>query len=464
MAADKWKCPTEVPTSLTVNGTSDLPWVVRVREIQGNIMLASLTQIVLGGTGVVGLLLRFIGPLTIAPTIALVGLSLAPLAGALCKDQWGISTGTVLLVVCFALFLGKYQLPVPVYTRQKRCHINRYPFFQLIPVLLSIVIMCILCFVLTQSDVFPTISTDPGFQARTDSRLHVVKDAPWFYFPYPGHLGRPTISAAGYVGMLAATVASIIESVGDYFAAARASAAPPPPSHAVNRGIVMEGLGSLIAGSVGAVHGITSYSENVGALVITKVASRSVFLTAGVILTLCGMVGKFGAVVSLIPTPVIGGVAVVTFGMVAAVGLSTLQFVDLSSSRNLMVLGLALMLGMMLPQWVTNNPRAIYTGHAESTHILNVLLGSPMFVGGVVGCILDNIAPGTIEERGMLKWREEGVICKEDTSVSSGDTSTYDLTFITQYLPARLTCSWLPVSPTYTGGFCCRRGRRHRLH
>ncbi|XP_048244591.1 solute carrier family 23 member 2-like [Haliotis rufescens] len=193
-------------------------------QIQGNLMLASLTQIVLGGTGVVGLLLRFIGPLTIAPTTALVGLSLVPLVATLCQGQWGISTGTMLLVVAFALFLGKYQVPVPVYTRQKRCNIIRFPLFQLAPVLLIIVVMWTLCCVLTQTDVFSSNNTDPGFQARTDSRLHVVKDAPWFYFPYPGHLGRPTISAAGYVGMLAATVASIIESVGDYFAAARASA------------------------------------------------------------------------------------------------------------------------------------------------------------------------------------------------------------------------------------------------
>ncbi|XP_046555947.1 solute carrier family 23 member 2-like [Haliotis rubra] len=48
MAADRWKCSTEIPVSHTVNGTTDLPWVVRVREIQGNLMLASLTQIVLG--------------------------------------------------------------------------------------------------------------------------------------------------------------------------------------------------------------------------------------------------------------------------------------------------------------------------------------------------------------------------------------------------------------------------------
>ena len=63
----------------------------------------------------------------------------------------------------------------------------------------------------------------------------------------------------------------MIESVGDYHACARLSGAPPPPRHAINRGIGMEGLGCLLAGAWGTGNGTTSYSENVGALGITKV-------------------------------------------------------------------------------------------------------------------------------------------------------------------------------------------------
>lgn len=81
----------------------------------------------------------------------------------------------------------------------------------------------------------------------------------------------PTVSAGGYVAFLAATVASIIESVGDYYAAARISGAAPPPAHAVNRGIAMEGFASIISSLVGAGHGTTSYSSNIGSIGITKV-------------------------------------------------------------------------------------------------------------------------------------------------------------------------------------------------
>ena len=79
------------------------------------------------------------------------------------------------------------------------------------------------------------------------------------------------MSAAGVFGMLAGVLASMIESIGDYYACARLSGAPPPPKHAINRGIGMEGIGCLLAGAWGSGNGTTSYSENIGAIGITKV-------------------------------------------------------------------------------------------------------------------------------------------------------------------------------------------------
>ena len=74
--------------------------------------------------------------------------------------------------------------------------------------------------------------------------------------------------------MLAGVLASMIESIGDYYACARLSGAPPPPKHAINRGIGMEGIGCLLAGAWGSGNGTTSYSENIGAIGITKVFLR----------------------------------------------------------------------------------------------------------------------------------------------------------------------------------------------
>ena len=60
-------------------------------QIQGAIIVASLLQIIVGFSGIVGILLRFIGPLAIAPTIALIGLSLASAAADFCAKQWWIA-------------------------------------------------------------------------------------------------------------------------------------------------------------------------------------------------------------------------------------------------------------------------------------------------------------------------------------------------------------------------------------
>ena len=73
------------------------------------------------------------------------------------------------------------------------------------------------------------------------------------------------------MAMLAATMTSIIESVGDYYACARISGVQPPPAQAVNRGIATEGIGSILSGLVGSGGATTSYSQNVGAIGFTKV-------------------------------------------------------------------------------------------------------------------------------------------------------------------------------------------------
>ena len=88
---------------------------------------------------------------------------------------------------------------------------------------------------------------------------------------YPGQWGAPTVSVAGVFGMLAGVFASMIESLGDYFACARLAGAPQPPNHAVNRGISIEGIGCILAGLWGTGNGSTSYSENIAAIGITKV-------------------------------------------------------------------------------------------------------------------------------------------------------------------------------------------------
>ena len=76
---------------------------------------------------------------------------------------------------------------------------------------------------------------------------------------------------AAVIGMLAGVMAGIIESIGDYYACARLSGAPSVPHHALNRGVLVEGVCCMLAGAFGSGAGTTSYSENIGAIGITKV-------------------------------------------------------------------------------------------------------------------------------------------------------------------------------------------------
>lgn len=79
------------------------------------------------------------------------------------------------------------------------------------------------------------------------------------------------MSAASVIGMVAGVMAGIIESIGDYYACARLAGAPSVPTHAVNRGILVEGVCCILTGAFGTGTGTTSFSENIGAIGITKV-------------------------------------------------------------------------------------------------------------------------------------------------------------------------------------------------
>ena len=95
-----------------------------------------------------------------------------------------------------------------------------------------------------------------------------------------------------------------------------------------------------------------------------QVASVYVYQVFGVMLILCAIVGKFAAIFITIPYPVLGGVQIMGFGMFIGLVLSNLQYIDMQSSRNLAVIGISIMVGLMIPFWATNNPNALQTGKA----------------------------------------------------------------------------------------------------
>lgn len=77
------------------------------------------------------------------------------------------------------------------------------------------------------------------------------------------------------VGFLIATLTSILDSIGDYYATAAICRVPPPPKHGVNRGIAVEGFCSMISGMFGVGHATTTYGGNIGAIGMTRVGHCS---------------------------------------------------------------------------------------------------------------------------------------------------------------------------------------------
>ncbi|CAB4045120.1 solute carrier family 23 member 2-like isoform X1 [Paramuricea clavata] len=117
------------------------------------------------------------------------------------------------------------------------------------------------------------------------------------------------------------------------------------------------------------------------------------------------LIRKFGALFSTIPDPVIGRIFCCMFGLITAVGISNLQFVNLNSVRNLFIIGFAIIMGLVIPDYLGKNEGVIDTGVDELDQIFTVLLKTSMAVGGIIACLLDNLIPGTQEERGIKKWR-----------------------------------------------------------
>ncbi|ROT67936.1 putative solute carrier family 23 member 1-like [Penaeus vannamei] len=281
------------------------------------------------------MLLTWITPLAIVPTITLLGLSLYEL---------GAKQATMVLMILFSQYLRDLQFPIPLCKAGGGFQVSRLPLFTFLPLLITICISWSLCAILTAYDAIPEGST-----ARTDFAGSLIQDAPWFRVPYPGQWGMPTVSVAGVVGSWQGSSRRSWRAIGDYFACARVANVPPPPTHALNRGVGVEGIGCVLAGIFGTSSGTASYSGNIALVGITKVGSRSVVLCSGLMMLLFGVFGKFGAVFATLPEPVLGGVLIFVFSVVTAIGLSTLQYVDLASSRNLLILGFSIFMGMALP-------------------------------------------------------------------------------------------------------------------
>lgn len=440
----------ECPAAITANSTMEEKQILReeaysrMNEINGAVFIASIVQCLIGFTGLVGVLLRFIGPITIAVTLTMIGIDTIPLAMNLAGSHWCISIPTIILIVIFSQMLPKWKIPC---LGRRRLH-----FVEFFPILFALIIMWVVCAILTACGVFPEDSNVYGYAGRTDLKADNLRDSPWISFPYPGQWGLITFNVAGIVGALTAIVVSILDSIGDYHACAQISREPPPPDHAVNRGIGVEGIGGLLAALWGIGFGVSSYSGDIALLGLTKVASRSVLISSGVIFILVGFFIKLSALINGIPKPILGACSL-TFGMISSLGMSTLSYVKMDSNRNILIVGLSLFMAVGVPGYFRKNPGHIDTGSATLDQLLGVLFKNGMLVGAVLSTVLDNVIAGTPEEKGT-HWREafmEHGNASPENEEKAGTRSckVYDLPFGMNAVAKRTWTRFISFCPTF---------------
>ncbi|CAH1425787.1 unnamed protein product [Lactuca virosa] len=372
-------------------------FIQTMRAIQGALIVASSIQIVAGYSQLWGLFSRFFSPLGMAPVVGLVGLGLFQRGFPMLGNCVEIGLPMLLLVIGVSQYLKHTKL------------LKEVPIFERFPVLICISVIWIYSIILTASGAYRNRPNATQISCRTD-RANLISTAPWFKFPYPLQWGPPTFSVGHSFAMMSSVLVSMAESTGAYKAASRLAIATPPPAYVLSRGIGWQGIGVLLDGLYGTGTGSTVSVENVGLLGLTRVGSRRVVQISAGFMIFFSILGKFGAVFASIPFPIYAALYCVLFGLVGAVGLSFLQFTNMNSMRNLIIIGLSLFLGISIPQYfneyVTLHHGLVRTNAGWFNAFLNTIFSSPPTVGMMVAVFLDNTLDvvNSKKDRGMPWW------------------------------------------------------------
>jgi NCS2 family nucleobase:cation symporter-2 len=141
-------------------------------------------------------------------------------------------------------------------------------------------------------------------------------------------------------------IVSAIETVGDTSGTTKAGAGRDATDEEIAGATYADGLGTAIAAIFGGLPN-TSFSQNVGIIGMTGIMSKHVVTIAGIIMIVCGLIPKIGALIASMPMPVLGGGVIVMFGMVVAAGMNMLSEVKMNR-RNMMIIAVSLAVGLGL--------------------------------------------------------------------------------------------------------------------
>jgi putative pyrimidine permease RutG len=171
--------------------------------------------------------------------------------------------------------------------------------------------------------------------------LSGVMSAAWVGAP---NFAAPVFSANAMLLIAPVAIILVAENLGHIKAVTAMTGKNLDPY--MGRAFIGDGVATMVSGGAGGT-GVTTYAENIGVMGATKVYSTALFVVAAVIAILLGFSPKFGAVIQAIPLPVMGGVSIVVFGLIAVAGAKIWvdNKVDFSDSKNMIVAAVTLILG-----------------------------------------------------------------------------------------------------------------------
>ena len=307
--------------------------------------------------------MRFFPPVVTGPIIIAIGLILAPSAINNCSTNWWIALVAIAVVIV--------------------CNIWGKGMIKIIPILMGVLVSYVVAAIFGQVD------------------FSGVKEAAWIGLPVKAQDTVFGLFASGNVdtGLLVSSIvmivpiafATMMEHVGDISAIGGAIGKNLIEDPGLHRTLIGDGIGTTIAALFGAPAN-TTYGENTGVLVLTKVYDPKVIRLAAVYAIVLSFCPKFAALISAMPAATIGGVSIILYGMISAVGVRNMveNHTDFQKSRNVIVA--AIILGLALGVNFSSAGSVSFTIGS-----MNIAL-SGLAIASIVGILLNAILPGKREE------------------------------------------------------------------
>lgn len=306
--------------------------------------------------------MRFFPPIVTGPVIIAIGLTLSQSAVDNCSSNWLVALAAILVVIIFNIW-GKGMLKI-------------------IPILLGVLVSYIFSLII-----------DP---ASRDTLVQHVSEAAWIGLPVHWNNTALSIFGDGFDGgmLITATItimpialATMVEHIGDICAISSTVGKNFVADPGLHRTLTGDGLATTIAALFGAPAN-TTYGENTGVLALSKVYDPRVIRLAAIFSVVLSFCPKFSAIIAAMPAATIGGVSLVLYGMISAVGVRNVveNQVDFTKSRNVIIAALILVLSIGIKY---SSMGAISFPVGSITISL-----SGLAVAAIVGIALNAILPG----------------------------------------------------------------------